>query len=67
MAGAGAWLGLSGLGSVLLIGVCVNFVMLVVARILGRQIDHSTPVPLGTGLAAGMWLTWLYGPISLGT
>jgi len=67
MAGAGAWLGLSGLGPVLLIGVAVNAVMLVVARILGRQIDNSTPVPLGTGLAAGMWLTWLYGPISLGT
>jgi leader peptidase (prepilin peptidase)/N-methyltransferase len=66
MAGAGAWLGLSGLGSVLLIGVCVNAVILVVQRILGRDIDHSTPVPLGTGLAAGMWLTWLYGPISLG-
>lgn len=67
MAGAGAWAGLSGLGSVLLIGVCVNAVMLVVQRILGRDIDPSTPVPLGTGLAAGMWLTWLYGPISLGT
>jgi leader peptidase (prepilin peptidase)/N-methyltransferase len=66
MAGAGAWLGLSGLGAVLLVGVCVNVAMLLIERILGHRIDNSTQVPLGTGLAAGIWLTWLYGPISLG-
>jgi leader peptidase (prepilin peptidase)/N-methyltransferase len=65
MAAAGAWLGLGGLGPVLLIGVCVNAVLLAGQRLSGRQVDGSTPVPLGTGIAAGMWLTWLYGPISL--
>ena len=63
LAGAGAWTGLGGLGSVLLIAVCVNAILVLAANYTGRQIEAETPLPLGTGIAAGLWLTWLYGPI----
>ena len=64
-AGAGAWTGLLGLGTVLLWAVVVNVALLLAARLAGREISGTTKVPLGTGLAAGLWLTWLYGPLSL--
>lgn len=63
MASAGAWVGLEGLGSVLLYAVCVNVIILLAARRLGAPMEAVTKVPLGTGLAAGFWLTWVYGPL----
>lgn len=66
MAAAGAWTGLSGIGSVLLIGVGVSAIILLCWRILSIRIAADTAVPLGTGLAVGIWLTWLYGPVSFG-
>lgn len=64
MAAAGAWLGVAALGSVLLLAVCVSVLLLLAGRLSGQRIDGTTPVPFGTGIAAGLWLTWLYGPIS---
>ncbi len=64
-AAAGAWTGLEGLGTVLLYGVLVNLVILAASRFAGSSFSATTPVPLGTGLAAGLWLTWLYGPLVL--
>ena len=64
-AAAGAWTGLEGLGTVLLYGVLVNLVMLAISRSADGDLGAATPVPLGTGLAAGIWLTWLYGPFVL--
>lgn len=63
LAGAGAWIGLGGLGSVLLIAVCTSAALVLAGNYAGRQIQAETPVPLGTGIALGMWLTWLYGPV----
>ncbi|MDZ4740779.1 MAG: prepilin peptidase [Alphaproteobacteria bacterium] len=64
-AAAGAWTGLEGLGTVLLYAVLVNLLMLAVARPTAGDMGATTPIPLGTGLAAGIWLTWLYGPFVL--
>ena len=64
-AAAGAWTGLEGLGTVLLYAVLVNLLMLTVARPTAGDMGATTPIPLGTGLAAGIWLTWLYGPFVL--
>ena len=63
LAGAGAWIGLAGLGSVLLIAVCSSAALVLAGNYAGRQIRAETAVPLGTGIALGMWLTWLYGPV----
>lgn len=64
-AAAGAWTGAMGLGTVLLWAVVVNALLLVATRRAGQQISAETRIPIGTGLAAGLWLTWLYGPVSI--
>lgn len=66
MAAAGAWTGLEGVGTVLLYGAVLSLAAIFIARGMGRSIELTTPVPFGAGLAAGFWLTWLYGPLLLG-
>jgi leader peptidase (prepilin peptidase)/N-methyltransferase len=65
MAAAGAWVGVGGLGTVILWAVMVNTLMLAPDALRGRPMSATTQVPLGTGLAMGLWLTWLYGPVSI--
>lgn len=65
MAAAGAWVGVDGLGTVILWAVMVNAIMLALDALRGRPMSATTQVPLGTGLATGLWLTWLYGPVSI--
>jgi len=64
-AAAGAWCGPLGLGSVLLWAVVVNAVMLLAERRRRFRVTADTKVPFGSGLAAGIWLTWLHGPLSI--
>ena len=66
MAAAGAWTGLEGVGTVLLYGAVLSLIAILIARGMGREIGLTTPIPFGAGLAAGFWLTWLYGPLLLG-
>lgn len=66
MAAAGAWTGLAGVGTVLLYGAALSLVLVLVLRLIGRALDGETPIPFGAGLAAGFWLTWLYGPLLVG-
>jgi leader peptidase (prepilin peptidase)/N-methyltransferase len=64
-AAAGAWCGPLGLGPVLLWAVVVNAALLLVQGRGRLEIASDTKVPFGAGLAAGIWLTWLYGPLSI--
>lgn len=64
-AAAGAWTGAMGLGTVLLWAVMVNVPLIAIERLSGREVSAETRVPMGTGLAAGLWLTWLHGPLSI--
>lgn len=63
MAAAGAWVGIQGLGSVLLYAVGLSLIYATLARASGRPIDAATPIPLGAGIALALWLVWLYGPL----
>ncbi|NBW10282.1 MAG: prepilin peptidase [Caulobacteraceae bacterium] len=64
-AGAGAWVGWTGLPSVLL-WACVVALCLVLGRLLMRRpVSGADRLPFGTLLAIGAWLTWLYGPLGL--
>jgi leader peptidase (prepilin peptidase)/N-methyltransferase len=65
MAAAGAWVGLAGVGSVLLYGAVLSLCLALAGRVFGGEVSAQTPVPFGVGLAAGLWLTWLYGPLVL--
>ena len=68
-AAAGAWLGWQGLPSVLLIGATSALISAVLVNRLdgGRTApDLQQAVPFGPFLAFGFWVTWLYGPLTLG-
>lgn len=66
MAAAGAWVGLAGIGTVLLYGAVLSLGLALLVHLRGRAMTGDTALPLGVGLAAGLWLTWLYGPLLLG-
>lgn len=66
MAAAGAWTSIEGVGTVLLYAALVGLGIAAVWRLAGREVDATMPIPLGAGIAAGLWLTWLYGPLLLG-
>lgn len=63
MAAAGAWVGVQGLGTVLLYAVGAALAYATLARASGRPIDAATPIPLGAGIALALWIVWLYGPL----
>jgi leader peptidase (prepilin peptidase)/N-methyltransferase len=65
LAAAGAWVGWEALPSVLTVG-CVFALSAVAAAILvGRSVRSDDRIPLGTYLAGGLWLVWLYGPLEM--
>ena len=63
LAGAGAWLGAQSLPTVLLWATALALVSAAGLVLAGRQIKPGTRLPFGPALAAGFWLTWLYGAI----
>ena len=65
LAAGGAWVGWMGLPSVLLWASAAGL-SLVMARVLvGKRVSASDRLPFGPCLAAGIWLTWLLGPLGL--
>lgn len=66
LAGAGAWIGLGGLPSVVLIAATAALAMLLLHAKADAALTADTRVPFGSYLALGLWLTWLYGPIAVG-
>jgi len=62
-AAAGAWVKLDGLPSVLLIGSLLGLVYAVFMFRRAPADAARQMVPLGAGLCAGVWITWIYGPV----
>ena len=62
-AGAGAWLGWSGLPTALLWACAAGFSLVLTLLITRRTVSATDRLPFGTFLAIGIWLTWLYGPL----
>ncbi len=60
---AGAWLGLSGLPTVLLWATGVAVAVVCVVSFFERSMKLSTAIPFGPFLAFAFWLVWLYGPL----
>jgi leader peptidase (prepilin peptidase)/N-methyltransferase len=63
LAAAGAWVGVTGLPSVLagagLAGLAAAGAMV----LAGRRLDRHTALPFGPFLALATWLVWLFGPV----
>jgi leader peptidase (prepilin peptidase)/N-methyltransferase len=62
-AALGAWVGVGGLATTLLLACLTAIVALLAARVAGRAVTSATPVPFGVFLALGGWATWIYGPL----
>ena len=63
-AGAGAWVGWTGLPTVLLWACAAGFSVVLTLLITRRKVEMTQKLPFGTFLAMGIWLTWLYGPLA---
>ena len=63
LAAAGAWLGMEGVPTTLLIASLSGLGAALLGRLAGRPISADTRLPFGPFLALGTWLTWFYGPM----
>ena len=64
LAAAGAWVGVTGLPSVLAGAAVAALAAAVGMMLTGRRLDRYSALPFGPFLAAATWLVWLFGPIS---
>lgn len=62
----GAWVGWGGLPGIALIASLLALLVTATQYFWGRDVGPLTRIPFGTYLAAGGWLIWLYGPLSIG-
>jgi leader peptidase (prepilin peptidase)/N-methyltransferase len=62
---AGAWVGWMGLPSVVLIAALSALIFVAGVRISGRSVSATDRVPFGIFLSFGLWIVWLYGPLTL--
>lgn len=63
LAAAGAWVGWTGLPSVVFLGAVFGLLTAAILHVAGRPVDRVTELPFGPGLALALWLVWLYGPL----
>jgi leader peptidase (prepilin peptidase)/N-methyltransferase len=64
LAAAGAWVGATGLPSVLAGAAFAALLAVGGMMLAGRRLDRYAAIPFGPFLATAMWLVWLFGPIS---
>lgn len=64
LAASGAWVGLEGLLTVVLIACATALVSAIVGCIATGRVTAETQIPFGPFLAIGTWATWLYGPMT---
>lgn len=64
LAAGGAWVTWVGLPSVVLIASFLALFMIAFKSLRTRALSPTEPVPFGTYLCMGIWLTWLYGPVA---
>lgn len=65
IAAGGAWTGLAGLPGVVLIGAVTGLVFALCVGLLRNRLTAQSRISFGPFLAAGTWLVWLYGPLTL--
>jgi leader peptidase (prepilin peptidase)/N-methyltransferase len=65
LAAAGAWVGASGLPSVLAGAACSALIAAGVLVLCGARFSRYSALPFGPFLALATWLVWLFGPLPL--
>lgn len=65
LAAGGAWVGWIGLPSVLLWASAAGLSLVAARWLVGREVSGRDRLPFGPCLAAGIWLTWMVGPLGL--
>ena len=63
---AGAWVSWMGLPSVLLIAAASGLAGALLRGLAEGKLSARRRLPFGPYLAAGLWLVWLYGPVTAG-
>lgn len=66
LAAAGAWVGPDGLASTMIWACGIGIAWFTVRAVTAGPVGWRGAAPLGPGLAAGLWLTWLHGPLLIG-
>ena len=61
----GAWVGWTGLPSVLLWASAAGLSIVIAQLAVRRRVAGTDRLPFGVFLAIGGWMTWLYGPLGL--
>jgi leader peptidase (prepilin peptidase)/N-methyltransferase len=59
----GAWVGATGLPSVIFIAALAALVLALAQGAMRRSLAFETRVPFGPALALAGWIVWLYGPL----
>ena len=65
LAAGGAWVGWIGLPSVLLWASAAGLSFVAARLLTGGRVSGEDRLPFGPCLAAGIWLTWILGPLGL--
>jgi leader peptidase (prepilin peptidase)/N-methyltransferase len=65
LAAAGAWVGVTGLPSVLAGAACAALATAAVLVVVGIRLTRSSAMPFGPFLALATWMVWLFGPLIL--
>lgn len=65
LAAAGAWVSLSGLPTVILLGALTGLAYALLRKGRTGALSPTQRVPFGTFLCLGTWIVWLYGPLVL--
>ena len=64
LAAAGAWVSWSGLPSVVALAALAALAIVLLLSLLRRRFDPHRHVPFGAFLSLGLWIVWLYGPLT---
>ncbi len=62
-AGAGAWVGWTGLPSVMLLGAASALLVALIGAIRGKGLAADQKIGFGAYLGLGLWIVWMHGPL----
>jgi leader peptidase (prepilin peptidase) / N-methyltransferase len=64
LAASAIWVGFSGFGSILLWASATGLAHFLFLRLTGKDIGATSRIAFGPHIAFGLWLVWLYGPLT---